>query len=153
VTTTNVYEVVLNTNAVSFRATVVPEKRITLVAYLPNNAKNIYTGTPVQSLADISGDYLATGKRAGLPFVEFLNLMPNPEIPGEYIVTGTGAGYGFSGFALPSKRNQIAIYMQTDREPYPITVYSGGFSLTTRRGTLNGRDTDDLRYTYRIFPQ
>ena len=150
--TTNVFELVKATNAVSIRASVVTGKKLSLNAYLPKG-RNIYTGTPVIALPDLSGDYFSTGKRGSVPIVEFLTLEPSFEFPGLYAVSGFGAGYGFQGWALPSRRNQIAVYMQTDREPYPITVHTGAFNNTTRRGSLYGRDTSGNRYTYRFIHQ
>ncbi|MEY2409952.1 MAG: hypothetical protein QOF48_2622 [Verrucomicrobiota bacterium] len=152
VSTTNVYENVFRTNAVSFRASVVANKRLSLVSY-QSHGRVTYVGTPSLALADASGNYFLSGKRGALPYVEFLTLTPNAEFPGEYTVTGSGAGYGFTGFAFPSRHNQIAVYMQSDREPYPITVLTGSFNIRTLRGSLIGKDTSGNRYTARLIHQ
>jgi hypothetical protein len=150
--TTNVFELVKATNAVSWRASVVTGKRMTLNAYLPKG-RNTYTGTPVTALPDISGDYIGSGKRGNQGIVEFMTLQPSFDFPGVYEMTGTGAGYAFDGFVLPSRRNQVAVYMQTDRDPYPIIVHTGAFNNTTRRGSLIGKDTSGNRYSYRFVHQ
>lgn len=152
VTTTNVLELVFKTNAVSFRAVVVPGKRISLGAFLARG-RNIYTGQPAIPLADLSGSYTISGKRGNIPFVEFLTFSPNPDYLNEYVVEGMGPGYGFTGYAMPSRRNGLAIYNQIDRDPYTITVCGGAFNLTTGRGTLNGQDTSGRKLTYRIMRQ
>ena len=152
VTTSNVLQLVRTTNSVSLRASVVPNKKLTLVSYTPQG-RLTYSGLPYIALPDISGDYFAIGRRGGLPFVEFLTLTPSAEIPGEYVVKGTGPGYGFDGLAFPSRRNQIAIYLQSDRVPHTITLHSGAFNTMTRKGSLSGRDTAGLGYSYRLIHQ
>jgi hypothetical protein len=147
-----VYTNIYTTNSISFRASGTAGQRLTLAAYLPDGKKNIYRGTPCLTLTNQSGDYYASGKRRNVPFVESFNLEPNPaiDLPNVYGMNGYGAGYGFTGWAIVSRRNSIAIYQQTDRDPYRITTYLGPYNLTQRKGSINGYDDTGRKPSYRV---
>lgn len=151
VSTTNVFELVSTTNAVSFKGSGVAGQRITLAAYLPDGKRNIYRGSPALVQPDQSGDFYATGQRNSLPYVEFFSLVPSVDFPfpNVYRTTGNGAGYAFDGYAMVSRTGRIALYSQTDRDPFTITVHSGMYNMNTRRGTIYGYDSSGAKYTYR----
>lgn len=140
------------TNSVSFRASGTGGKRLTLTAYLKDGKKNIYRGTPSVAVTNQSGSFYASGKRSGVPYVEFFTLNPNPgyPLPNVYSLDGSGAGYGFTGWAIVSRTGRIALYNQTDREPYRITTYLGPYNASLRRGNINGYDDTGKKPSYRL---
>jgi hypothetical protein len=150
--TTNVYETVYETNAVSFRAVVVPGRRLTLTAFVPGG-QNTYRGLPSVPLSDLSGELYAGGKRAGLQFYEFLSAVPSGKFPNYYYLDGSGAGYMYHGFAIVSRHKRIAVETETDTLPSVISTYSGPYNLVTRRGRLYGRDTDGKNSIYMVVHQ
>jgi len=153
--TTNVFELVFTTNAVSFRGSGVAGQRLTIASYLPDGKRNIYRGTPAIVRPDQTGDFFATGTRGSIPLVEFLNFTPSLgyPFPNVYRTTGYGAGYGLGGYAIVSRSGRIAVYSQTDRDPFTITVHSGMYNATTRKGTIYGYDSAGKKYTYRLVHQ
>lgn len=149
---TNVLEIKFETNAVSFRAIVVPGTRMTLNVYSPNGY-NVYRGLPALPTADITGSLYGAGRRTGVPFYEFMNAVPTGDYPNEYFMPGAGAGYSFRGFAIVSRHRRIAVYTETLNLPALITTYTGSFNLTTRRGSIKGRDSNGKNYAYTIVHQ
>ncbi|MFM1768586.1 MAG: hypothetical protein RJA22_1115 [Verrucomicrobiota bacterium] len=147
------YVAVNTTNSVSFRASGTGGQRLLLTAYLPSGKKSIFRGTPSVALPSQAGEFYATGKRSGQPYVEFFQLTANPEpsLPNVYtIAEGNGAGYNFTGQAIVSRTGRIAIFQQTDRDPYRITTYLGPYNSTLRRGSINGYDDLGRKPTYRL---
>lgn len=136
------------TNAISFRAVVVPGTRITINTYGPDG-NNVLRGTPA-SIAPglLSGDFYAIGKRDTLNFVEFLNLVNDPMIASRYDADGIGPGYDFTGRILVSNKKQIAIATLSLSGVPTLSVYTGSFNLTTHRGKLTGVDSSDRRLNY-----
>lgn len=144
---------VTETNAVSFRGTVVPGKRMTL-ALSGQNGNNSLAGLPVIPLADQSGPFYVTGRRGTVSFVEFLDVTPDPLMLNRYNYTGTGAGYTFQGRMLVSRQGRIAITAFTNDEEPVLTVYTGQYDRTRRRGELRGTDTLDHNHVvYKLFHQ
>jgi hypothetical protein len=147
--TTNVTLVVISeTNAISFRAVVVPGSRITVYTYGPDG-NNVLRGTPASVTPDLlSGDFYAIGKRDGLNFIEFLNLQQDPVIANKYDVDGMGPGYTFLGRVLVSNKKQIAVVTLSQDGAAVLSVYTGSFSLTSHKGKLSGIDSSERKITY-----
>lgn len=148
---TNVTLVVTSeTNAISFRAVVVPGSRITVYTYGPDG-NNILRGRPVDTLqADQSGDFYAIGKRDGLNFVEFLNLQQDALLTTRYDLGGMGPGYSFTGRALVSRSKQIAVVTLSLDGSAVLSVYTGSYNLVSHKGKLSGVDSSDRKLTYNL---
>jgi len=97
------------TNAISFVGTVVPGKRLTVVASTPDG-KSVFTGVPVTTVnvPDISGNFAGTKLDHVLPYYEFFTLVRNDPSANSYTVDGTGPGYLYGGTALLSKSGRFA---------------------------------------------
>ena len=147
------YVVTTETNAVSFRAVVVPNSHITICTYGPNG-NNVLRGKPVDlAQLDQSGNFYALGKRDGLNFVEFMTFTPDGVVPNRYNFTaGMGPGYGFSGRALVSRSKQIAIYTLTDAGDV-LSVYTGSYNLVSKKGKLGGLDSSNSKLNYNVAPR
>jgi len=137
------------TNVVSFRAGVVPGSRITISTY-GSGGKNILRGKPVSDLGNLGGDFYAAGKRDGLTFFEFADLLPDPGLLNRYDFSGIGPGYTFTGGALVSRTKQIAVFALSDGGT--LSVYTGSFSLVSRKGRLSGVDSNGKKVTYNLTP-
>lgn len=147
-----VYTNIYSTNSISFRASGVDGQRLTLTSYLSTGKKNIYRGKPSVMVTDQSGPFYASGKRGGIPFVEFFTLSPSVSfpLPNVYSFNGNGAGYGFTGLGIVSRSGRIALYNQADRDTFRITAYVGAYNTTLRKGSMDGYDSDGRRPTYRL---
>lgn len=150
ISTNVVLTVTSETNGISFRAVVVPGVRITIYTYSPNG-NNILRGGPVNPMqANQSGDFYAVGKRAGLNFIEFLNLQQDSLFPTRYDIAGIGPGYSFTGRALVSRSKQIAVVTLSLEGSSVLSVYTGPFNLVSRKGKLSGVDSSDRKLTYNM---
>jgi hypothetical protein len=151
VVTVSVYETVFATNSVSFRAVVVPGTRLAMTAFL-RGGQNIYRGLPSVPLPDISGNFYGSGMQNKLQFFEFFAASPAGNFPNYYDLDGVGPGYNFTGFAIVSRHKRIAVF--TAALPAAVvTTYTGPFNLTTRRGSLRGKDSNGRNYSYRVVHQ
>ncbi len=112
----------LTTNGLSFVASFVPGKRLTLTASTPQG-KMVYRGVPYRTNSwNLSGNWYGTKRMTGQYFNEFFTLTSfadeNPlsdeyadlsNFPGIYWTQdGLGPGYDFSGFAMLSSQKKIA---------------------------------------------
>jgi len=145
-TTNIVFKGVTSTNSVSFRGTVVPGSKITIYTYGPNG-NNTLKGKPLTNPGNLGGGFYAVGKRGSLNFIEFLDLTQGA--PTFYGVEGDGAGYTFSGAALVSNQKKIAVLTLSGNV---LSVYTGSFNLTSRKGKLSGEDSFSKKITYNICP-
>lgn len=154
VVTNITFVVTTETNAVSFRAVVVPNTRITICTYGPNG-NNVMRGKPVDlAQADQSGNFYAVGKRDGVNFVEFLTLVPDGVVPNRYNFSGgMGPGYAFTGRALVSRSKQIALFTLTSDVDDLLTVYSGSYNLVSKKGKLGGLDSSSRKVNYNLAPR
>ena len=142
---------VTTTNAVSFRGSVVPGSRITICTYGPNG-NNTLKGKPRTDPGNLGGGFYAVGKRGSINFVEFPDLVLAGGIPTLYNVTGTGPGYMFTGAALVSNQKKIAVLtLSSDGTPV-LSVYTGSFNLTSRKGKLSGEDSNGKKLNYNFNP-
>ncbi len=141
---------VTTTNSVSFRGTVVPGSRITLCTYGPDG-NNTLRGKPRTDPGNLGGSFYAIGKRASVNFVEFSTLAQF-SIPTAYNVDGSGPGYNFTGEALVSNQKKIAILTLTEEGVPLLTVYTGSFNLTSRKGKLSGEDSNGKKTSYNFNP-
>jgi hypothetical protein len=148
---TNVTLVVTSeTNAISFRAVVVPGSRITVYTYGPDG-NNILRGKPVDTAQlNQSGDFYAIGKRDTLNFVEFLTLQQDSGLPTRYDIGGIGPGYSFTGRALVSRSKQIAVVTLSLDGSSVLSVYTGSFNLVSHKGKLGGLDSSSRKLTYNL---
>jgi hypothetical protein len=97
------------TNGISFRAVVKRRSASTnMTMTAVRDGRSItYSGVPLQTLPDISGDYYGTGKKAGLPFTELFTLAPF-SLPNTYQVSGIGPNYDYTGYAMLSAKKKLA---------------------------------------------
>ena len=151
ITTNIILKGVTTTNAVSFRGTVVPGSHITLYTYGPNG-NNTLRGKPRTDLGNLGGEFYAIGKRSSVNFVDFLSLAQDSVTATLYGVDGMGAGYSFSGTALVSNQKKIAVLTLSLDGGAVLSVYTGSFSLTSRKGKLSGEDSNDKKVTYSLSP-
>lgn len=96
------------TNGISFRAVVKRRSTSTnMTMTAVRDGRSItYSGVPLQTLPDISGDYYGTGKKAGLPFTELFTLAPFG--PNTYQVSGVGPNYDYTGYVMHSAKKKLA---------------------------------------------
>jgi len=128
------------TNAVSFRASVVPGKRLTLLAS-SRDGKITYSGVPFAGTPDLSGQWNGVKVSNKQSFVEFFDLtsvtVENPfgdeyadlgDYAGIYFTLyGQGAGYDMRGFTLVSTRKKIGFAFQSTPWGNTNSVLSASF--------------------------
>lgn len=137
------------TNGISFRGKR-SGSRLNLVGHHEKRTIN-YRGVPLTTLADISGNFYATGKKEGESYIELFNLTADDDTPNRYIVTGQGPSYDFVGIALLSGQNQLAIAsLQSIGTNGVLSAVSGGYNFSKRRGSLTGVDENHDRVTAKI---
>jgi hypothetical protein len=136
------------TNGISFRANVRPNMRMTMIG-TRNGRRITYTGVPLITLPDFSGEYYGQGKVAGQPFTELLTLVPagglsNPALlPAGFIngydITGIGPAYSTIGAVIISARNRMALVTLSDENTNGVLrSVTGSFRLTKEIGSLKG---------------
>src|SRR5262249_18028026 len=106
------------TNGVDFTGTAVPNKSLTLRG-LAFGRPVVFSGLPVITLTNITGNYIGTRFSAGLSSFEFLTLSPSTfnGIQNLYDVKGSSGGYSYmtiGGHALLSRRGKIAFAIPLD---------------------------------------
>lgn len=110
------------TNAISFVGTVVPGKRLTLLASTPDG-KSVFTGVPVATnLPDISGQWTGTKVDRTLPYSEFFTLTRNDPSQNTYAINGTGPGYFYAGTAILSKSGKFGFAAQINPPTSPTDL-------------------------------
>ena len=122
------------TNAISFVGTVVPGKRLTLLASTPDG-KSVFTGVPVSTVnvPDISGQWTGMNLQNTIPHTEFFTLTRNDPAGNTYAISGGGPGYLYGGTAILSKSGRFAF--SVDINP-PITQ-TEKLRVRSVIGTLN----------------
>lgn len=139
-------------NGVSFRGKR-SGQRVNLVGHSGNRTIH-YRGVPLTTLADISGNFYATGNKNGQPYVEIFNLAPDGVTANRYMVTGQGPAYDFVGFALLSGQKNLAIAsLQNIGTNGVLSALSGGYSINKGRGSLTGVDEVHSRVTSKVRRQ
>jgi hypothetical protein len=125
-----------SSNAVSFVASVVPGKRLSLVASTVNG-RIVYSGNPAKTnLTDISGNWYALKTENHQEFLETFDLMPSG-VPNIYNVeNGLGAGYDFGGVAMLSARKKIGFALESGSATNFAGIVTYG-SLSVSRNTTN----------------
>jgi hypothetical protein len=123
------------TNAINFVGTVVPGKRLTLLATTPDG-KSVFTGVPVTTvnMPDISGNYSGNNLQDNLPHTEFFTLTRNDPAGNVYAIVGQGPGYIYGGTAILSKSGRFAFAV--DINP-PIDPQTEKLRVRSVIGTLN----------------
>jgi hypothetical protein len=158
------------TNSVSFVATVVPGKRLTLVAST-SNGKVTYKGVPYrQIMPSLSGSWYSTKQANGQSFTEFYTFASMadsnpfedgyPDLAGYpgiyYTFDGAGPGYEIVGFSMLSSQKKIAFTFQnyagggTDGV---LNASFGSFSISSKgalKASTVGVESPDtkIRYTF-----
>jgi hypothetical protein len=143
------------TNSVSFVATVVPGKRLTLVA-ATSNGKVTYKGVPYrQIMPSLSGSWYGTKQAKKQSFTEFYTFVSMadsnpfeagyPDLSGYpgiyYTLDGSGPGYDIVGFSMLSSQKKIAFTFQS---------YAGGGTngvLNASFGSFSTSSTGALKAT------
>jgi|GEM_PF-2073121 len=99
------------TNAISFVGTVVPKKRLTIIAST-SFGKVVYSGVPFVTLTNnLSGSWNGLKVVQNQPFQEFFALTPSGT-PNLYWVNGGGPGYIYNnGYCLLSAQKQLGFTM------------------------------------------
>jgi hypothetical protein len=97
------------TNVISFVGTVMPGKRLTLLAST-SDGKSVFSGVPVTTvnMPDISGQWTGLNLQDTLPHAEFFTLTRNDPSANVYAVSGAGPGYLYGGVAILSKSGKFA---------------------------------------------
>ena len=101
----------LTTNAISFFAKVSPGRQMVLKAST-SYGKAVYTGIPLQTLPDISGNWSDVRYQGGQQFAEQFTLAPF-DFPNVYMGTGSGPGYTYRMGAMLSARKRIGFVFAT----------------------------------------
>lgn len=120
------------TNPVSFVGSVVPGKRLSLVAGSPLGSVT-FRGAPAVDLTDVSGSWFGLESGNGGSAFEFFTLTPIPDFPNAYTVDGLGPNYSYNdGLALLSSQKIIAFALD-------IIDGSGSESIRATSGSFNAR--------------
>ena len=139
------------TNGISFRGKK-SGNRLTLMGTHAGRRIH-YRGIPLITQSNIMGNFSITGKKDGEPYVEILNLTPDIT-ENRYLVTGQGPAYDFTGFALLSGQNQLAIAaLQSIGSNGVLSAISGSFKARSGKGSLTGVDENHGRVTGNISKQ
>jgi hypothetical protein len=143
------------TNQFSFKGTVTPGKRLTLVCATPFGHVT-YRGVPAVTLPDISGSYYAIKKLNNQTFLEFFELINaggngyvisggGPVVSSESpYPTGQGPGYFFPGSALLSSQHQLALTANIFIDTNHVDPHGEIFRAAIGRFNSN-KDTATLR--------
>jgi len=125
------------TNQVSFVGTVVPGKRLTLVAST-STGKVTYRGVPNAPLPDISGQWYGYKNEQKQSFLEFFTLTPDGLNTYDFVGSGPGGvdgEYIYSGFAMVSKHKKMAFASQVI---YPTV----GSNILSSIGSFNPKSVN-----------
>ncbi len=139
------------TNGISFKGKR-SGNRLTLVGHHEGRTIN-YRGVPLTAASNIMGNFSVMGKKDGEAFVELMNLTPDIT-QNRYLVTGQGPAYDFTGFALLSVQNQLAIAsLQSIGTNGVLSAVSGSFNPRSGRGSLSGVAENARRVTGKVSKQ
>lgn len=127
-----------STNGMSFIGKVTAGTRMALRAS-DETGGTIYRGVPRAALADISGDYTASGKLGRTRHTAFFTLSASGA-PNIYDVVAHGPGYDGTGVALLTANNKLGIYYEIGETNPAIVALSGSFNATGLKGTVSGTD-------------
>jgi hypothetical protein len=140
------------THSISFRGSVRDGSlpRFTFKGSSPLGSQ-IYQGIPLQPLPNISGAYIATGRRGSNRVVEFFTLSPFGI--NSYLVDGSSSGLTYSGEALLSGRKQLSmVTASTGTNEFVLTGVFGSFKTNTLTGALSGKASGNP-VSLKVFPQ
>jgi len=99
-------EPVYSTNAIWFRATVIPNRSLSMVVTSPGGKKTTFAGLPLRTMSDLSGQWYANMRGTGQKVLEFFEMAPTEQY-GVYELVGQGPTYTTSGWAMLSSRKRI----------------------------------------------
>jgi hypothetical protein len=131
------------TNGVDLIGTAVSNKSLTLTGHAFSRPV-VFSGVPVITLTNISGNYNGARVAGGLSSFEFLTLSSSTLDPGFnliYDVHGVSGGYTYSalgGHALLSRRGKIAFAIPLDPDGNVFRATVGGFDLRRLRFNTQG---------------
>lgn len=140
---------VATTNGVDFTGTAVSNKSLTLTGHTFSRPF-VFSGVPVITLTNISGNYNGARVAGGLSSFEFLNLQVSALDPTGfnliYDVHGVSGGYTYSalgGHALLSRRGKIAFAIPLDPDGNVFRATVGGFDRVHLRFNTQGVEQPD----------
>jgi hypothetical protein len=137
------------TNGISFKGSGVTGKRMTFRGTRDDDgAISVYHGVPRVTMADISGDFVLSGKKtekfetSSSPFTQVINLMSGGPV-NQYDVVKHGPGYDGDGFAILTSNKRIGIYTEhltPGTSNVVVTAWSGQFNTNKLSGKVGGFD-------------
>ncbi len=154
------------TNAISFVGSVVPGRRLTLLASTPSGKVNL-RGVPDMPVADASGSWSGEKRAGQLRYNEFFTLTRVSPDANVYMVQGDGPGYAYSGIAMTCPQKKLAMVLGidpvfpvvTDPNAVPALVRAsfGGVNFRRFNGTLHSvegaGDADVQRFNFKVERQ
>ena len=128
------------TNTVSFKGTVTPGKRLTLVA-VSSYGKVTFNGVPYKTtLTDLTGNWYGTKTAGGPAVTEFFTLAPS-SVPNVYFMDGQGPGYSYNnGVCVLSAQKKIGFNVleggETLRATYGSFAVKKGIPTAATKGII-----------------
>ena len=139
------------TNGLSFVATVRPNS-MTMKSTTTYGNVTLH-GKQAIELADISGNYFATGRKTGAPdFNEFISLTPS-EFFNVYYISGIGAGYEVSGVGVISSTKRLGIALLNSATNSSLTTGVGTYNYRRGSADIGTQDGNSVLGRYKIYHQ
>lgn len=135
------------TNAVGFKAIVVPGRRLTLATYNTPTSRTYYTGIPWRETVDLGGKWYGAQLTSAGKLIEFFDLAPT-EFMGLYNFTGTTATSETSGWVLVSARGRLGIAVEGGSM---LRATVGTYSSATRKALTSGMISPGQRVLFNAF--
>jgi len=129
------------TNSVSFVASVVPGRRMTLKGS-SGIGKVQFRGVPFTGVPDISGPWSGQMEKGNQTFTELFDI--SFAGPFHFDVIGDGPTYSFDGLALVSSQGAIAMHTSYDTgsNSFLARVVAGKFNFKAFKASLRGTEGD-----------
>ena len=141
----------VTTNMIGFRAIVVPERRMTLTAYVPGGGRSVFRGIPMREMPDMTGSWYGLQKTKTAKLYEFFDVAPTEQY-GAYTVSGSGAAYDTEGYMILSSRGRIGMAILCgDKLRATVGTYSRRSRIAATTGILEPGDA--VRFNAYHYPE
>jgi hypothetical protein len=120
------------TNSVSFRAKVVPGKRLTMTCSAASG-KILYKGVALNPLPEINGHWYGSRQQNDRTFVEFFDLLSSEAVfPNLYELVGAGPSYPMTGVCMRSAQGKIAFGIEQGSTNAVLRTSIGSFGSSSK---------------------